>query len=124
MRAGTNQEKEEVTMGRRGCRASNRAGILSGWALTLHETGEEGKGHGSRALGDGRREDEEPGQFPHEPEAGERQRGRHSEQAWREDVKKIMSHFKSKYSFILYYVSSQRTNTVILIITDYFKRFC
>lgn len=57
-------------MGRRGCRASNRAGILSGWAYTLHETGKEGKGHGSRATqGDARREDEEPGQFPHKPEA-------------------------------------------------------
>lgn len=35
-RAGAHEEKEEVVMGRRGCRASGKAGILSGWACTLH----------------------------------------------------------------------------------------
>lgn len=44
-RAGTHKEKEEVVMGRRGCRASSRAGILSGWVCTLHGSGTVGKGH-------------------------------------------------------------------------------
>ncbi len=33
-------------MGRRGCRASGEAGILSGWACTLHGMGTAGEGHG------------------------------------------------------------------------------
>lgn len=32
-------------MGRRGCRVSSRAGILSGWVCTLHGSGTVGKGH-------------------------------------------------------------------------------
>lgn len=34
-------------MGRRGCRALGKAGILSGWACTLHGLGTAGKGHSS-----------------------------------------------------------------------------
>lgn len=36
-------------MGRRGCRASDEAGILSGWACSLHGTGTAGRGHGGGA---------------------------------------------------------------------------
>lgn len=45
-RVGTHEEKEEVVVGRRGCRALDRAGILSGWACTVHGMGT-AKGHGS-----------------------------------------------------------------------------
>ena len=46
-KAGTHEEKEEVVMGRRGCRASGKAGILSGWACILHGLDTAGKEHGS-----------------------------------------------------------------------------
>lgn len=36
-------------MGRRGCRVSDEAGILSGWACILHGMGTVGRGHGSAA---------------------------------------------------------------------------
>lgn len=45
-RAGTHEEKEEVVTGRRGCRASGEAGILSGWTCTLHGFGAMGRGRG------------------------------------------------------------------------------
>lgn len=53
-------------MGRRGCRTSGKAGILSGWASTLHGSATAGKGHGGGATqrivrgGGGKR------RFPHE----------------------------------------------------------
>lgn len=46
MRAGRREEKEEVVVvGRRGCSAANRSGILSGWTSTLHGFIVAGKGH-------------------------------------------------------------------------------
>lgn len=48
-RAGTHEDKEEVMTGRRGCRVSGEAGILSWWACTLHGVATAGKGHGSGA---------------------------------------------------------------------------
>lgn len=58
-------------MGRRGCRASGGAGILSGWACTLHGMGAAGKGRGSGAT---QRDVRGKGQFPYKPEAGEGER--------------------------------------------------
>jgi len=61
-------------MGRRGCRTSGKAGILSGGASTLHGSATAGKGHGGGATqrivrgGGGKR------RFPHESEDGERVR--------------------------------------------------
>lgn len=73
-RAGTPEEKEEVVMGRRGCRASGKAGILSGWVCTLHGMGTAGKGHGSAVTQWDVREGGWKGQFPYKPEAGEGKR--------------------------------------------------
>lgn len=48
-RAGTHEEKEEVVMGRKGCRELGKAGILSGRVWTLHGLSTAGKEHGSGA---------------------------------------------------------------------------
>lgn len=58
-------------MGRKGCRVSGEAGILSGWARTLHGMGTAEKGHGSDGTQrDVRRTMEKLSQFPYRPEAG------------------------------------------------------
>lgn len=87
-RAGTREEKEEVVMGRRGCRASSKAGILSWWACTLHGKATAGKGHGSGAtqwdVTEGGQKSRASSLTSLRLERGREKRGRHSDQTLKE----------------------------------------